>query len=251
MPRERNRKSSVKLAADFRDNLIIDRYDPQFVPMRASKLEYMRSENSEDAITWNVFRTFRQIDPRLWYPSLFRKSFPDSDPGNPRFVTVELWFRERPPATLQHREGPSEIDVMIKTPSDVWFIEAKYKSDISRRTKYAPNRNQIIRNIDVGSSGAGIRDFWFSLLILGGTGASLGEQTLLDYKANRERIFNELTHRSDRLKNLREIGRLTWRDTADVLEQCVEYSTLAAEKQFAGRALTWLQQKGISHIRSG
>lgn len=46
----------VRLADDFRDNLIIDRYDPVFASMRGQKLTHLRSENSEDAVTWNVFR---------------------------------------------------------------------------------------------------------------------------------------------------------------------------------------------------
>jgi hypothetical protein len=37
----------VRVTADFRDNLIIDRYDPVFVSMRASKVKHLRSENSE------------------------------------------------------------------------------------------------------------------------------------------------------------------------------------------------------------
>ena len=41
--------SGVRVADDFRDNLIIDRYDPIFLLMRASKLKHLRSENSEDA----------------------------------------------------------------------------------------------------------------------------------------------------------------------------------------------------------
>ncbi|MBM4385699.1 MAG: hypothetical protein FJ091_20315 [Deltaproteobacteria bacterium] len=44
-------KSGVKVAKDFRSNLIIDRYAPAFAQMRASKREDMRSENSEDALT--------------------------------------------------------------------------------------------------------------------------------------------------------------------------------------------------------
>lgn len=43
--------SGVWIAADFRSNLIIDRYDPVFADMRASKLKHLRSANSEDAVT--------------------------------------------------------------------------------------------------------------------------------------------------------------------------------------------------------
>ncbi len=35
--------SGVLIAADFRANLIIDRYDPVFTDMRASKLKHLRS----------------------------------------------------------------------------------------------------------------------------------------------------------------------------------------------------------------
>jgi hypothetical protein len=59
--------SGVRIAADFRSNLIIDRYDPVFADMRASKLRHMRSANSEDAVSWNVFRSQNPplLDPRL------------------------------------------------------------------------------------------------------------------------------------------------------------------------------------------
>jgi len=62
--------SGVFIAEDFRTNLIIDRYDPVFADMRASKLKHLRSANSEDAVTWNVFRSLRQIAPQAWLPVL-------------------------------------------------------------------------------------------------------------------------------------------------------------------------------------
>src|SRR5258706_12814622 len=68
--------SGVQIAADFRDNLIIDRYDPVFADMRASKVKHLRSANSEDAVTWNVFRLLRQIAPQLWLPVLWQQAFP-------------------------------------------------------------------------------------------------------------------------------------------------------------------------------
>ncbi len=44
-------KGGVRIAATFRDNLIIDRYDAGFLSMRGAKTEPMRSENSEDVLT--------------------------------------------------------------------------------------------------------------------------------------------------------------------------------------------------------
>ena len=49
--------SGVFLHDDFRSNLIVDRYDVGFLTMRKSKTDTMRGENSEDALTWNVFRS--------------------------------------------------------------------------------------------------------------------------------------------------------------------------------------------------
>lgn len=53
-------KSGVFVCGDFRDNLIIDRYDPVLAALRGSKIKDLRSENSEDALTWNVFRSLRK-----------------------------------------------------------------------------------------------------------------------------------------------------------------------------------------------
>jgi hypothetical protein len=70
MPPHRFSASGVRLSDNFRDNLIIDRFDPVLRAMRASKRKHMQSENSEDVLTWNVFRTLRQIDPAMWLPVL-------------------------------------------------------------------------------------------------------------------------------------------------------------------------------------
>jgi hypothetical protein len=83
--------SGVRLAGDFRDNLIIDRYDPLFLAMRAGKRSHMRSENSEDAVTWNVFRTLRQIDPTAWLPALASRGLPKQPIPNAAGLAVLVW----------------------------------------------------------------------------------------------------------------------------------------------------------------
>src|SRR5258708_27955270 len=125
--------SGVFIAADFRANLIIDRYDPVFADMRANKLEHLRSANSEDAVTWNVFRSLRQIAPEAWLPGLWRRAFPSNPCPSDLKAVVRLWESILPPLGLLAGgdEGASEIDVVIEAPTWVWFIEPKYKSDIS------------------------------------------------------------------------------------------------------------------------
>src|SRR3990170_1641722 len=90
-------KSGVRLYDDFRDNLIIDRYHPDLAAMRGSKRDKLRSENSEDALTWNVFRSLTQIDPSFWLPLLRQKTFPGAQPlSRPQLVTTHLWMNVSP-----------------------------------------------------------------------------------------------------------------------------------------------------------
>src|SRR3954468_8953982 len=89
--------SGVSIADDFRDNLIIDRYDPVFADMRASKIKHLRSVNSEDAVTWNVFRSLRQIAPEIWLPNLWGLSFPMTSCPVDLKCVVQLWKSVPPP----------------------------------------------------------------------------------------------------------------------------------------------------------
>src|SRR5213593_2861580 len=92
--------SGVWISDDFRTNLIIDRYDPVFADMRASKLKHLRSVNSEDAVTWNCFRSLRQIAPEAWLPHLWVRAFPDTSVPDDLRLTVKLWEGVPPPLGL-------------------------------------------------------------------------------------------------------------------------------------------------------
>jgi hypothetical protein len=98
--------------------------------MRESKRKHLRSANSEDAVTWNVFRSLRQIDPKDWLPSAWRHAFPSIAVPNDLAATVRLWESVRPPLGLvaDGDEGTSEIDVLVESAAWVWFIEAKYRA---------------------------------------------------------------------------------------------------------------------------
>ena len=79
--------SGVWIEDDFRSNLSIGRYDPVFADMRASKLKHLRSVNSEDAVTWNVFRSLRQIAPEARLPPLWSRAF---GPGVPEDLNAAV-----------------------------------------------------------------------------------------------------------------------------------------------------------------
>lgn len=240
--------SGVKIAKDFRSNLIIDRYDPVFADMRASKLKHMRSVNSEDAVTWNVFRSLRQIAPVAWLPSLWQRAFPSLGAPEDILASVKLWVSLSPPLGLltDGDEGASEIDVVIEASTWVWFIEAKYRSDISTGTTTRPDRDQIVRNIDVGSYYAGVRRFFFSLLIASESRSPIGVQMLTkygEYSLIREKLKG---HRPDGLQNLVGIGRLTWHDLAEVLGEAARVAERKDEIDYATRAVSWLRSRVLT-----
>ena len=237
--------SGVRIEPDFRNNLIIDRYDPVFTRMRGRKQQHLCSENSEYAATWNVFRTLRQIDPEVW---LLRLCELQNLPRLPTtYTTLELWVRAAlPPSLLSDGdEGDSEIDVVIQAPNWVWFIAAKYRSDVSLETKVRSWRDQVIRNIDVGSHYAGVRDFYFSLLIHDEKYSKLGVELVRKY-ADLETTRAALAdHRPDELPNLGTVRLLTWQDLGIVLCAARDSARHADERAWAARAVKWLTEKRL------
>lgn len=237
-------KSGVRLAADFRDNLIVDRYDPIFATMRASKLKHLRSQNSEDVLTWNAFRSLRQIAPAVWLPGLLTAALGDVALPVEK-ATVRLWQSVKPPLSLLAHgdEGASEVDVVIEAPSWVWFVEAKFRSDISSGTTTRPDRDQVLRNIDVGTHYAGVRSFYFALLTVN-RDHSRGLEALVqcqDLDGTRRR----LSHREDALRNLKGLGHFTWTDVCGALVVASRTAELEFERQIASRALEWMRSRGI------
>ncbi len=239
--------SGVKIARDFRDNLIIDRYDPVFADMRASKIKHLRSANSEDAVSWNVFRSLRQIAPESWLPALWKLAFPQLDAPTDLSAIVSLWPSVSPPlGLLAHGdEGASEVDIRIESPTWVWFIEAKYRSDISTGTTTRPDRDQVLRNIDVGSHYAGVRQFYFTLLVISEKRSPEGAKKVLEYADFSEIRARLQGHRPDGLANLSGVGKLTWSDLAATLAVASKDASRSDEREFAKRALEWLAQKDI------
>lgn len=68
---ERRPENGTRIYEDHRDNLTIDVHSHLVLGHAAE----MRSEHSESALLWNVFRTLERIDPQLWMPRLLRQAF--------------------------------------------------------------------------------------------------------------------------------------------------------------------------------
>ena len=179
-------------------------------------------------------------------PLLWSQAFPSCVAPSDRVATVRLWESVAPPLGLlvDGDEGASEIDVIIESASWVWFIEAKYRSDISTGTTTRPDRDQIVRNLDVGSNYAGVRRFFFSLLVSSEQRSPIGMQRLREYQ-DLEVVRTKLErHRPDRLMNLEAIGSLTWVQLGATLAHAEVNAPHEDERLYANRAVAWLRDRG-------
>jgi hypothetical protein len=234
-------------SAEFRDNIIIDRHDAILAGTHPSRLKHLRSADADDAVTWNVFRTLRQIDPTVWLPELFRFAFPNLSAPPAAHATVAMWQTvESPPGlVLAGDEADAEIDVVLDAPTWVWFIEAKYRGDFAPDSSNRPDRNEVLRSLDVGSAFAGTRAFYFSLLAADRTRLTVGAGLIDEYaELTRPRALLK-DHRPDGLTNLRGVSLLTWSHLADVIADAADSSPQGDERAYAERAVQWLERRGI------
>jgi hypothetical protein len=84
---DRRPAAGVRIFDDHRDNLTVDVHN-DLVRARAADL---RSEHSDAALLWNVFRTLERIDIRTWLPRLLRQALPDAarSGAGPRWAAPE------------------------------------------------------------------------------------------------------------------------------------------------------------------
>jgi hypothetical protein len=120
----------------------------------------------------------------------------------------------RPPLNLGYPEGNTEVDLTILAEKTIIFVEAKYHSEIEVRTTHFPNRDQIIRNIDIGTYYAWNKglDFYFILLI--SSNCNKSRNLLKHYLDNPEEIIDHLPHRIDIPRRIEQVtdnlGLITW-----------------------------------------
>ena len=169
-----------------------------------------------------------------------------------RSATVELWRNAPPPPALLTGgdEGVSEIDILIEHPHWVLFIEAKLNSDISAGTTTRPERDQVLRNLDVGSFYAGVRDFYFALLVKDADRSPQGCSRLSQYQ-DLQILRDRLPHRADTLSNLRATGLLTWAKLHAILASIPSASRSALEADCATRCAKWLEERGLGSSNPG
>lgn len=246
MTKGHHARSAGSIAADFRDQLIIDRYDPVFQNTRGTKRKHLHGANGEDAVTWNVFRSLRQIDSAVWLPELFRAAFPTQTSPHCEHAAVDLWRTIGPPPGLvDGDDGESDIDVVIETPLWAWIIEGRLHGDMAGRTTTRADRDQVLRLIDVGSHCAGVRRFYFSLLVADRARSEAGVAAVAEFAPLARPRELLRAHRPDGLANLSGVSVLTWQDLQEVLADAAEAAARDEERAFAARAHGWLAERTL------
>ena len=199
-------ETGEKIFVDFKDNLIVDPNDPiitgQARNWRYGKgigkgLSCLGNENSEDAMTWNVFKTLEKSNPESWFSKIFPQIILDKDE---QFIDpiLRFWDKYFPPPLRSFPEGSMQVDLTIETSNKLIFIEAKYKADISKNTTHDPSRDQIIRNIDVGTWAAKKRAKAFCFILLTLKANTYSVDKLNYYKSNPSNIIEAIgSYRKD------------------------------------------------------
>jgi hypothetical protein len=65
-------------------------------------------------------------------------------------------------------------------------------------------------------------------------------------RSSRDGMLRRLPHRRDGLVNVRNIGAMTWRDVAAIMQDCADSDSLNDLERFAARrTVRWLDSLGI------
>ena len=252
----------------------------------------LESPDSEDLLTWNIFWPLAKLgDPLAWAPGLLRTALGRDAPAElVEGLKVRLWHGRKgkeyyPPkehdgwlrkrmleSNIRHLmdrarrgrrlEGPTEVDIVLESPKLLVFIEAKYLSDISADTSYDLTRDQIARNIDVGTFQAKGREFFFILLTPGYFERSrIYWYKLNDYRGDPKYLASVLPHRVngdhpvDCKKMAKNIGWLLWHDVISVwkplLDNAVATTTLSVTKDEVDQVFQNLVSKGLVNGSEG
>ena len=226
----------------------------------------LTSQNSEDWVTWNVAQLLHLVGTSEWWPQLVRlaaqdngnleqelllRSCPELEPWRkiPTPRDYEVASRGRlarstdpllAARSLNSKavEGDSEIDLVLDSKEILGLLEAKLGSDVSLRTTYDPDRNQIVRNIDclLEARQGRIAVFWM-LVADKGAGRAY-TQLMREYQSSPSKLVASLPHRPQAEVEAvaRNLALIVWRDLLDVITPKIEAIMIELSRRVSGVA---------------
>jgi hypothetical protein len=200
----------------------------------------VESPQSEDWVTWNLITLLLMQHPDTWWKRLSACAIASNPELELPVVTasprVRFWELVPSPRDyeVRHREcmrrsaipsvaarsndprpveGKSEIDLSLESDSLLIYAEAKLNADISMRTTYDPDRNQIVRNIDCLLEATQGRTPLFWMLVRDVSPARAYMQVIREYRAHPRTLASALPHRDPAVleKLARGLTVIPWR----------------------------------------
>jgi|SRR5688572_6776030 len=204
------------------------------------------TENRRAALTWNVFRTLELIAPAFWLRRFRARldALTSLEPGD-RSLSVRLWPVLATPAE-RWRQEPVGLDALIETDTAVYWVMTLADSDLELGDTTLARPDAILRVIDAVSWYAGARDCYIALITSDWADTPISSGLIERYRGSRDMLLRRLPHRRDGLRNVRGIGRMTWRDVASIVQDCAGSDSLTDLERFAAnRTGRWLDSLGI------
>jgi hypothetical protein len=101
---------------------------------------------SEDVVLSNVFGVVKNLPSNLvfvpWLRAVTQMSVADSS------WKFEFWEKQGAPVGII--EGPTVVDLIVESDTALVFAEVKMDAPASPGPVHDPNRNQLVRNLDIG-----------------------------------------------------------------------------------------------------
>jgi hypothetical protein len=212
----------------------------------------LTSRNSEDWVTWNVAQLLHLVGSSEWWPQLVQLAAQDNDDLERELLLrhcpeLELWKKMPAPGDYEVAsrerlaqstdpllaarslnpkavEGDSEIDLVLDSKEMLGLLEAKLGSDASLRTKYDPDRNQIVRNIDCLLEARQGRTAVFWMLVADKGAGRTYTQLVREYQSSPSKLVASLPHRPQTEVEAvaRNLALILWRDLLDVITPRIE-----------------------------
>ncbi len=228
--------------ADLLGNLIIDRYETAVLEIATSTVNDSRT-SVEDAVTWNIFRSLRQVDAAVWLPELCRRGLPAVESLVTAGCRVSVWpSAGTDTGSFPKASADTHIDALLESSSWVWMIQTEHRS----HAKEAATLSDAVRKLlDWGSRYADERALYFSVLVCTKEQAPAGVETVGRYADLSVWRTLLAEHPPSGLPNLKALTILTWSDLATVLGAAVQNVDRADERGYAARALAWMHGQGL------
>jgi Holliday junction resolvase-like predicted endonuclease len=178
---------------------------------------------SEDLLTGSVFGTLKNLNWRFglkpFLESVTGQQYPIDEFESPEFY---FWNRVE---VYRKGEGSTEVDLIIKLKSTLFFIEAKYGAEASKGTTNEKDRNQLTRNLELGRQYVKDTEQEHFHLIY-----------ITPDKITPEKAVNYL--------NETDLSWTNWGQIAKTLQQNIDYFTVS-ERRLAGDLIDYLAYKGF------